>query len=143
MKRLHISLGVEDFKPSVDFYATLFGANPDVLKDNYAKWMLDNPCINFVIDNRSASKGVDHLGIQVDSAEELDELATRLKAAGAPTEDQTDAACCYAKSDKTWTRSPDGLIWETFLTHGANESYGTDTAPRKELAAAAEEICCG
>jgi len=136
MKRLHISLGVRDFQPSISFYSTLFGADPDVLKDDYAKWMLDDPCINFVIDNRAASKGVDHLGIQVETQEELTELSDRLKASDAPTQDQTEAACCYSKSDKTWTRSPDGLIWETFLTHGTNQSYGTDRAPVRELASA-------
>ncbi len=143
MKRLHISLGVEQFEPSVSFYATLFGAEPDVLKDDYAKWMLDDPCINFVIDNRCASLGVDHLGIQVESPEELDEFANRLKASDAPTKIQKDATCCYAKSDKTWTRSPDGLMWETFLTHGPNESYGSDRAPVKELAAVKSDSCCG
>jgi len=133
MKRLHISLGVEDFNASTNFYSTLFGAKPNVLKDDYAKWMLDDPFINFVIDNRCARKGVDHLGIQVESAEDLSELSDRLKGADAPTQDQAGANCCYSKSDKTWTRSPDGLIWETFLTHGANQSYGTDYAPIPEL----------
>jgi len=134
MKRLHISLGVTDFKPSIDFYSTLLGTKPDVLKGDYAKWMLGDPCVNFVIDNRATSKGVDHLGIQVETAEELGELSDRLKASDAPTHDQASANCCYSKSDKTWTRSPDGLIWETFLTHGVNQSYGSDVAPIQELA---------
>jgi catechol 2,3-dioxygenase-like lactoylglutathione lyase family enzyme len=129
MKRLHVHLAVEDLAKSIGFYSTLFGVAPTVLKDDYAKWMLDDPRANFAISDRAAAVGVDHLGIQVESGAELAELAGRLKAAGEVTRDQEAATCCYARSDKAWVNDPNGLRWETFHTVGEAVTFGEDEAP--------------
>ncbi|MBP7704928.1 MAG: VOC family protein [Caulobacter sp.] len=126
MKRLHVHVAVEDLTKSIGFYSTLFGAEPAVVKDDYAKWMLDDPRVNFAISDRERVAGVDHLGIQVDSNDELMELAGRLKAAGEVTLDQEATTCCYAQSDKAWVNDPNGLRWETFYTFGEATSYGED-----------------
>lgn len=126
MKRLHVHVAVEDLATSIGFYSTLFGARPAVVKDDYAKWMLDDPRVNFAISDRAAVTGVDHLGIQVESGEELAELAGRLKAAGEATRDQEATTCCYARSDKAWVNDPNGLRWETFHTFGEAVTYGED-----------------
>ena len=126
MKRLHIHVAVEDLTKSVGFYSTLFGAAPAVLKDDYAKWMLDDPRVNFAISDRARVPGIDHLGIQVDSTEELAELAGRLKAAGELARNQEATTCCYATSDKSWVADPTGVHWETFVTHGQATVYGED-----------------
>src|SRR5271154_2909601 len=126
MKRLHVHVSVEDLGQSIGFYSTLFGAAPTVVKDDYAKWLLDDPRGNFAISDRAAVAGGDHLGIQVESGEELSELAERLKAAGEVTRDQEATTCCYAKSDKSWVNDPSGLRWETFHTFGEATHYGED-----------------
>jgi catechol 2,3-dioxygenase-like lactoylglutathione lyase family enzyme len=141
MKRMHVHVAVENLEQSIGFYSTLFGAEPAVVKDDYAKWMLDDPRVNFAISDRSAIHGVDHLGIQVDSRDELDELARRLKAAGAQTRDQEAANCCYAKSDKAWVNDPNGLRWETFYTFGEATSYGEDE-PGRQAAETPAAACC-
>jgi catechol 2,3-dioxygenase-like lactoylglutathione lyase family enzyme len=141
VKRLHVHVAVEDLARSVGFYSTLFGAEPVVLKDDYAKWMLEDPKVNFAISDRAAITGVDHLGIQVESADELAELAGRLKAAGEATRDQEAATCCYAKSDKAWVNDPNGLRWETFRTFGEATSYGEDE-PGAALASPPKAACC-
>ncbi|MDR3512923.1 MAG: ArsI/CadI family heavy metal resistance metalloenzyme [Caulobacteraceae bacterium] len=146
MKRFHLHLGVPDLAAAIGFYETLFDAPPSVVKDDYAKWMLDDPRINFAISTRGGAAGVDHLGLQTDSAGELADLAGRLKAAGAETFDQAAARCCYAVSDKSWVSDPAGVRWETFFTHGDNATYGEDTAiPEAPAAAAAPKAsaCCG
>jgi catechol 2,3-dioxygenase-like lactoylglutathione lyase family enzyme len=152
MKRLHVHVSVERLAPSVDFYSTLFGVAPNVLKDDYAKWMLDDPRVNFAISDRADMAGVDHLGIQVESGQELAELAGRLQAAGEVTRDQESATCCYARSDKAWVNDPDGLRWETFHTFGDAVTYGEDdpgvaiaapkTACRPPSATAASPAAC-
>ena len=129
MKRLHVHVAVENLDRSIGFYSALFGADPAVVKDDYAKWMLDDPRVNFAISDRAAAPGVDHLGIQVDSSDELTELAGRLKAAGETTRDQQAATCCYARSDKAWVKDPSGLSWETFFTFGEATAYGEDQPP--------------
>ena len=141
MKRLHVHVAVEDVGKSVGFYSTLFGETPTVLKDDYAKWMLDDPRVNFAISDRARVTGVDHLGIQVESAEELAELAGRLKAAGEVTRDQEATTCCYAKSDKAWVNDPNGVRWETFHTTGEAVAYGEDE-PDVALRTA-KQSCCG
>ena len=129
MKRMHLHVSVPDLAQSIDFYATLFGARPSVVKADYAKWMLDDPRVNFAISQRvGKTPGVDHVGIQVESPAELGELAGRLKAAGAQTFDETSAACCYAQSDKSWVKDPSGVRWETFFTYGEHTAYGEDPA---------------
>ena len=141
MKRLHLHVSVPDLSRSIQFYETLFGAPPSVVKPDYAKWMLDDPKVNFAISQRGREAGLDHVGVQVDSPAELQELAGRLKAAGASTLDQTAAACCYARSDKSWVEDPAGLRWETFFTYGEITDYGEDGEPAQ--AAPAKSACCG
>jgi catechol 2,3-dioxygenase-like lactoylglutathione lyase family enzyme len=136
---MHLHVGVPDLAQSVRFYETLFGAPPSVLKADYAKWMLDDPRVNFAISQRGAAAGVDHVGIQVESPAELDELAGRLKAAGAETFDQAATTCCYAQSDKSWVRDPAGVRWETFFTFGEATEYGEDAGEAR----AALPGCCG
>ena len=126
MKRFHVHVAVNDIANSVGFYSALFGADPVVLKPDYAKWMLDDPKVNFAISDRARSSGVEHLGIQVDSGEELAALAGRLKAAGEAIRDEVDATCCYARSDKAWVNDPSGVRWETFHTFGEATTYGED-----------------
>ncbi len=126
MKRMHVHVSVEDLGQSIGFYSTLFGAEPCVVKDDYAKWMLDDPRMNFAISDHASVVGVDHLGIQVESGEELAELAGRLKAAGEVTRDQQATTCCYATSDKAWVNDPSGIRWETFHTLGEAVTYGED-----------------
>jgi len=126
MKRMHLHVSVPDLAESIAFYEVLFGAAPSVVKDDYAKWMLEDPRVNFAISQRGAATGVDHVGIQVESTAELSELAGRLKAAGNQTLDQTAATCCYARGDKSWVNDPSGVRWETFYTFGEATSYGAD-----------------
>ena len=141
MKRLHVHVAVDNLKQSIGFYATLFGTEPAVVKDDYAKWMLDDPKVNFAISSRaSRAPGIDHLGIQVETDDELSELAGRLKSAGASTADQEAATCCYAKSNKSWVNDPSGIRWETFFTFGEATTYGEDDEPLSS--APKEKACC-
>lgn len=123
MKRFHINLNVSDLDKSVLFYNKLFKAEPTVIKDDYAKWMLEDPRINFSINNRMAMSGVNHLGIQAEDANEFAEIGERLVAAESEIFDEGAATCCYAKSTKAWIKDPDGNSWETFLTHGEATTY--------------------
>lgn len=140
MKRLHVHVAVEDLGKSIGFYSTLFGAEPTVRKDDYAKWMLDDPRVNFAISDRAMASGVDHLGIQVESSEELTQLAARLKAAGETTRDQEATTCCYTLSDKAWVNDPNGLRWETFFTFGEATVFGEDEPGA--ATAAPKAACC-
>ena len=146
MKRLHVHVAVDNLNQSIGFYSTLFAAKPSVLKDDYAKWMLDDPKVNFAISQRSGvSQGVDHLGIQVETDGELRELAGRLKDAGEQTRDQEATTCCYALSNKAWANDPNGIRWETFFTFGEATTYGEDEKPVEEPRASscsAKTGCC-
>lgn len=142
MKRLHVHVSVDDLNQSRLFYSTLFGAEPTVVEKDYAKWMLDDPRVNFAISQRGRSGGIDHLGLQVESAEELAEIARRLKAAGETVASETDAACCYARSDKEWAVDPQGVRWESFLTHGQITTYGEGSQFDQAPAATSEAACC-
>jgi catechol 2,3-dioxygenase-like lactoylglutathione lyase family enzyme len=124
MKRFHVHVAVPDLQQGVRFYSTVFGAQPSVVKPDYAKWMLDDPRVNFAISQRGGAAGIAHLGIQVDRRDELDALHAQLEAAGETIADQGAATCCYAKSEKGWVRDPVGLSWETFVTHGEATTYG-------------------
>ena len=135
MKRMHVHVSVRDLDESVRFYSTLFAATPTVLKADYAKWMLDDPGVNFAISTRGAPAGIEHLGIQVADADELHEVYERLAKADAPVLAEGETVCCYAKSEKSWIEDPQGIRWETFLTIGESTVYGSE-APK---AAAA---CC-
>jgi hypothetical protein len=128
VKRLHVHVAVESVEKSVEFYSVLFAAPPTVRKADYAKWMLDDPRVNFAISARGRSAGVDHLGIQVEAGEELNQVAQRLQAAGKPLFDQGPATCCYARSEKAWVLDPSGISWETFHTVGESTSYGEESA---------------
>jgi catechol 2,3-dioxygenase-like lactoylglutathione lyase family enzyme len=148
MKRLHVHVGVADLDQSIGFYSTLFGTQPSVRKDDYAKWMLDDPRVNFAISVRGGQVGLDHLGVQAETADELDEIADRLKAADQSVFEQTNAACCYAKSDKAWAVDPTGLRWETFHTTGEITTYGEDgarkaTQPSPAAGPTPASSCCG
>jgi catechol 2,3-dioxygenase-like lactoylglutathione lyase family enzyme len=151
MKCLHLHVGVADLDQSVRFYSTLFGAEPSVRKDDYAKWMLDDPHVNFAISTHSATPGLDHIGIQAETSDELADITTRLKSADASIFEQEATTCCYARSDKTWVQDPSGLRWETFYTHGEATVYGADAsttfAPIAPQEAAVEATtsssCCG
>lgn len=130
MKRLHIHIAVADLDRSIGFYNMLFGAEPSLVKDDYAKWMLADPAVNFAISTRTnGTPGIDHIGIQADSREELDDLTSRLKAAQVKTFDQEATTCCYAVADKSWVEDPSGVRWETFFTHGEATTYGADASP--------------
>jgi catechol 2,3-dioxygenase-like lactoylglutathione lyase family enzyme len=114
MKRLHIHISVENLQQNIDFYSTLFGSAPTVRHEDYAKWMLDDPRVNFAISNRSAHIGLDHLGIQAENEQELQDIKQRLDATQQPIEAQEQAACCYMRSDKYWITDPQGIAWESF-----------------------------
>ena len=116
MKRMHIHVGVENLEQGIAFYNALFAAQPVKTKADYAKWMLDDPHINFAISTRSAKLGVDHLGIQVDEDSELEALRDRLKTADMSIFDEGETVCCYARSDKSWVADPSGIAWEAYKT---------------------------
>lgn len=147
LKRLHLHISVPNLDRAIAFYSTLFDATPSVTKDDYAKWMLEDPRVNLAVSSRARDTGIDHVGVQVDSTGELAELATRLKAAGNTTFDQEETTCCYAKSDKSWITDPAGVRWETFVTHGEATAYGedevvSDAASARRESAAAARACC-
>jgi hypothetical protein len=127
MKRFHVHVAVHDLKQSIRFYSALFGAPPTVEKNDYAKWMLDDPRVNFAISTRGSQAGLDHLGIQAESSGELEELGSRLAQADVSVMPQVGASCCYAKSDKYWTIDPQGVAWESFHTLDSVPMYGSDT----------------
>jgi len=138
MKRFHVNVSVADLAESVRFYSALFAAGPTVLKEDYAKWMLEDPRINFAISQRGYPIGVNHVGFQVDSADELTAMRAQLTRADHALIEQTGAACCYANSDKYWITDPTGLAWETFHTLDAIPIYGAGT----DIAAKTTGACC-
>lgn len=143
MKRLHVHVGVTDLYSSVRFYSTLFGAEPTVTKNDYAKWMLDDPRVNFAISSENhAAKGIEHLGIQVENGDELTEVYGRLKAADRPVLDEGATTCCYAKSEKSWIADPDGIVWEAFFTNGEATVYGDSPELAALSANAGDGACC-
>ncbi len=144
MKRLHVHVAVEDLQRSIGFYSTLFASKPSVIENDYAKWMLDDPRVNFAISQRGTAEGLDHLGIQVETDDELRELAGRLKAAGETTRDQEAVTCCYAQGNKSWVNDPSNIRWETFFTFGSATSYGEDDVPKPAPVSAcgAKAGCC-
>jgi hypothetical protein len=143
MKRFHAHVMVNDLGSSVRFYSALFGTEPSVLKSDYAKWMLDDPRVNFAISAGSGAASVDHLGLQVESDDDLTLIARRLQAAGQSVAKQENASCCYARGDKGWVSDPSGISWETFHTTGEITLYGNDVALRPKISAMKEdEACC-
>jgi catechol 2,3-dioxygenase-like lactoylglutathione lyase family enzyme len=143
MKRLHVHVAVHDIPQSIGFYSALFAAEPSVVKEDYAKWMLDDPRVHFAISTRGRQPGLDHLGIQVEDAGELQEVYGRLRTAGAEVVEQGQTACCYAKSEKSWIEDPAGISWETFLTTGESANYGDGAGQRvARIAHEKQAACC-
>jgi catechol 2,3-dioxygenase-like lactoylglutathione lyase family enzyme len=140
MKRLHVHVSVDDLAHSIRFYSALFAAEPTVEKPDYAKWMLDDPRVNFAISTRSGHTGLDHLGIQVETPDELQEVHGRLRQADRPVLAEGATTCCYAESEKSWISDPQGLAWETFLTTGESTVYG-DSVDLGPIRVAAEACC--
>ncbi len=145
MKRLHVHVSVTDLAQSVRFYSTLFAAAPTVTKPDYAKWMLEDPRVNFAISARgAAAPGIEHLGIQVEDEMELAEVYGRLSQADRPVLEEQATTCCYARSDKQWIADPQGVAWETFLTHGEATVYGQTGAVSRLLQTETPGAgCCG
>ena len=144
MKRLHIHMAVTDLDQSIRFYSTLFAAEPTVVKTDYAKWMLEDPRVNFAISTHSGGKpGVDHLGIQVEDGAELQEVYGRLKEAEGPVLEEGKTTCCYAKSEKSWISDPQGVSWEAFLTTGESTIYGTSAPLPGRTPDTPSRACCG
>jgi predicted lactoylglutathione lyase len=141
MKRFHVHVAVDDLKQSIGFYSALFAAEPTVIKTDYAKWMLDDPRVNFAISTRGRQPGLDHLGIQADSSAELKEIYARLHKAGGNIVEQGNTSCCYAQSEKSWIDDPDGISWETFHTTGESTNYG-DGSGERVARVAHEKSCC-
>lgn len=137
MKRFHVHVSVADLAQSIRFYSTLFGTEPAVVKGDYAKWMLEDPRVNFAISQRGAKPGINHLGLQTDSDAELEGLNAQLQAAEVATAAEKETACCYARSNKYWVTDPTGIAWETFHTLGDVPTF--NEAPAQ---AQAGEVCC-
>ena len=147
MKRMHVHVAVDDLQRSIGFYSALFATGPTIVKSDYAKWMLDDPRVNFAISTRGRTPGLDHLGIQVENRDELTEVYARLRKAGGDVVEQGQTTCCYAKSEKSWIDDPAGIAWETFYTTGESTDYGDGNGERvarvaREKEAAAEAACC-
>jgi len=147
MQRLHVHIGVQDLDTNIRFYTSLFGAEPTVVKEDYAKWMLDDPRVNFAISTHSGKIGLDHVGIQAETAGELSDIEGRLNAAGIAGEAQVGTACCYARSDKYWTLDPQGIAWESFLTLGTVPTFNEAPAETSDSGCCVPNIggggCCG
>jgi catechol 2,3-dioxygenase-like lactoylglutathione lyase family enzyme len=141
MKRLHVHVSVIDLEASVRFYSQLFASGPTVRKPDYARWMLDDPRVNFAISQRDRRPGVQHLGIQVEDRAELTEVYQRLQRAERPVIEEGETTCCYAHSEKSWIDDPQGIRWETFLTTGESTVYGTDKIWSK-AETAGRAACC-
>jgi hypothetical protein len=139
MKRFHVHVNVADLEASIGFYSTLFGSAPSVRKPDYAKWMLDDPRVNFAISQRDRATGVDHLGLQADDGAELEEIGARLIEADVVALAERGTTCCYAHSDKYWAEDPQGVRWETFHTHGEATTYSAPDHQAEPGAGA----CCG
>ena len=142
MKRLHVHVSVDDLSQSIRFYSTLFAAGPTVVKPDYAKWMLDDPRVNFAIsklDGRTA--GISHLGIQAEDETELAEVYDRLSRAERPIVEAKGTTCCYARSDKQWIADPQDVPWETFFTYGEATVYGEGSLAKLNEANE-RAVCC-
>ena len=135
MKRFHIHIGVDDLEQSIEFYSVLLGSEPTKLRDDYAKWQLDDPKVNFAISTRVEKKGLDHLGIQVDEDGELDGLREQMRGANISVFDEGAVVCCYSHSDKTWVEDPAGIAWETYKTMADAKVYSAKLSD-------ADVVCC-
>src|SRR5262249_12753383 len=142
MKRLHVHVAVSDLSQSVSFYSALFAAQPAVLKTDYAKWTLDDPSVNFAVSTRGREPGLDHLGIQVESQDELHEVYGRLRRAGGSIIEQGQTACCCARSEESLIDDPPGIPWETFHTTRESTAYGDGSGERVARIAHEQKSCC-
>jgi catechol 2,3-dioxygenase-like lactoylglutathione lyase family enzyme len=151
MKRMHLHVGVEDLDKGIRFYSALFGSQPAKTKSDYAKWMLDEPRLNFAISTREGSVGLSHLGIQVDSDHELEALREQLRSADLSVLEEGETVCCYARSDKSWIEDPAGIAWETYRTMDDVQFFDAQTGvadpadARKEAESGAAVVspgCC-
>jgi len=138
MKRFHVHVAVADLEQSIKFYSTFFDTPPAVTKEDYAKWMLEDPRINFAISTRGKEPGLDHLGIQVEDSDSLKLISTRLKAAEQPVLEQEQTVCCYARADKAWVHDPQGIAWESFYTTDSATTYGEDA----DFMSQSNSACC-
>ncbi len=150
MKRMHVHLSVEDLKQNIEFYSTMFDCEPTVQHEDYAKWMLDDPRVNFAISNRSNLTGLDHLGVQAENDAELQDIKQCLDATQKPVEAQEQTSCCYSRSDKYWITDPQGIAWESFHSLGDIPTFNEKKATSDEENAAccpgddiASSPCCG
>lgn len=145
MKRFHVHVAVDDLARSIRFYSSVFATEPSVLKDDYAKWMLDDPRINFAISKRGQTPGINHLGLQVDSDDELQEIHGRLEKADGEIVSEQGVSCCYAKSDKYWITDPQGIAWESFRSLGEVPMFGGEVAEETAgatLCGTGDSQCC-
>ena len=142
MKRFHLHMSVEDIEQNVSFYSTLFGTGPTVRKPDYAKWMLEDPRVNFAISKRGAKTGLDHVGIQAENEAELDDVHSRLARADQSLLKQEQASCCYAKSNKYWVQDPQGVAWEAFHTLGDVPVFGEGTMTGQSAMPGIKAACC-
>ncbi len=140
MKRMHVHVSVDNIDNAIGFYSALFAAKPSVIKEDYAKWMLDDPRVNFAISSRGNNAGLDHLGIEVESESELRDVYSRLREAGQNVVEQGKTTCCYAKSEKSWVDDPAGISWEAFFTTGESTYYGFSFDKGARIAHAT--VCC-
>lgn len=140
MKRFHVHVGVKDLGQGIEFYSALFAMQPSVVKDDYAKWMLDDPRLNFAISTRSGKAGLDHLGLQVDSDAELAAVGEQLKRASPDAVEQKGTACCYAESDKHWVQDPAGIAWEAFHTLSSVPMFGEQAKIKTVIPV--QSACC-
>ena len=146
MSRLHVHISVDDIEQNIRFYSALFGTTPSVTKTDYAKWDLSEPAVNFAISKRGAKTGLDHVGIQADSDDELNAIQSRLEQAGISGREQRDAACCYARSDKYWIQDPQGIAWESFHSLDTIPTFSGDDEATTANSCCVPEIgsggCC-
>jgi len=138
MKRMHVHLSVENLNQNIDFYSTMFGCAPTLQHDDYAKWMLDDPRVNFAISNRTSKTGLDHLGIQAENDSELQDIKKSLDATQKPIEAQEETSCCYSRSDKYWITDPQGIAWESFHSLSEIPTFNEDKPASNENNSA----CC-
>ena len=134
MKRLHIHLKTRDLNKSIAFYSAMFGEEPTRVENDYAKWLLDDPAANVSVSTHGGEAGFDHAGVSLETKDELDDVAGRLRALNAELFAENETTCCYAKSNKYWVMDPQGARWELFQTFGDSQSYGAE--PERELAPA-------
>ena len=141
MKRFHVHVHVEDLQASIAFYSKLFAAEPNRVESDYAKWMLEDPKVNFAVSSRGGKPGVDHLGFQTETEDELTELKARAQAADMTLLDEGETTCCYARSDKYWLTDPDGVAWEQFHTLDSIPTFGEtkNTSDSKAVACCAPD----